>query len=591
MSFRDGLKQFGLGALGSLGEVMTDFAGSALQKAGKEKVDKVDKDEKADNDLGGRSDSDRALGGSREDTAINHPVPTDKSKGDPKSLFWDPFSIVEQLGYKDKPSYITYGTLKAITYKLPIVQAIIQTRINQVASFCKVQKDRYQVGFKIKTRDTEKEPTKAEKKWIQQAEMLLMRTGITDNPRGRDSLETFCRKLMWDSLTYDQFCYEIVPNRKGLPAEWYAVDAATIRLADTASTYVDEDIKNAVRFVQIYDGMIIAEYTQEELAFGVRNPRTDIRLQGYGVSELEMLITTITSLLYAFEFNTKFFTQGSAAKGIINFKGSIPERELQNFRKQWYTQIASVENAWRTPITNSEELQYINMQTSARDMEFNAWMDFLIKITCAIFTIDPVEVNFKYGNTGQKGGLQEANNREKITESKERGLRPLLGKLADSFNKNIVWPMNESFEFAFVGLDANTRDDVVETNMKRVKSFMTVDELRAEDDLEPLPDGKGELILDPTYLQFAQMKDQAAQGAEGQPGAAPGGQPGQPGGQPPGGQAGPQGAQPEEGGEDKDKYVADDEYKKMLSQYGEDEDEDEGEEEEKSLTKSWVVTL
>jgi hypothetical protein len=118
-----------------------------------------------------------------------------------------------------------------------------------------------------------------------------------------------------------------------------------------------------------------------------------------------------------------------------------------------------------------------------------------------------VEVNFQYGNAGQKSTMNEVSNKEKTTESKERGLRPLLRFIAEKINQFIVWPINEAFEFAFVGLDAMTQDQSAELNTKRVKTMMTIDELRAEDDLEPLPDGKGEMVLDPTWVQYAQMQD------------------------------------------------------------------------------------
>lgn len=462
-------------------------------------------------------------GGRQADSAKSNPVPTQKSNEPPKTLFFDPYAIVDQLGYKDKPTPVTYGTLRAIVAKTPIIQAILKTRIDQLASFTKVQHDRYSMGFRIKVRDTEKEPTKAERQWIKQMENLIVRTGVTDNPRGRDNFNKFLRKLAWDSLVYDQMAFEIVPNMKGEPAEWYAVDASTIRLADTATTYMDEDLTDTVRYVQIYDGMVISEYTQEEMAFGIRNPRTDLLLNGYGIAELEMLIPAITAYLYAYQYNQKFFTQGSAAKGIINFKGTMNQAQLESFRRHWYNMISHTENAWRTPVVNSEDLQYVNLQQSSRDMEFNAWMDFLIKSVCSIYSIDPIEVNFKYGNVGQKGALAESSNKEKITESKERGLRPLLDFFADIFNTNILWPINENFEFAFVGLDAKTSDEVVELNTKRVKTYRTVDELRAEDDLPPLPDGKGEVILDPTWLQYAQM--QQAGSEEQQEGAMGEGEP------------------------------------------------------------------
>jgi len=556
MGIRDSIGRLGKTALGAFGEVLTEYAGEPLAKAKRDDKDE-EKEPKADKEL------------------TRGMVPIEKATDDPKSLFWDPYAIIEQLGYKDRPSMVTYGTLRAMTWKMPIVQAIIQTRLNQLAAFCTPQHDRYQLGFRLSLRDSEKEPTKAEMKWIRDMESIFMRTGVTDNIRGRDGLEDFMRKVMYDSMVLDQMTFEVVPNRKGTPAEWYAVDASTIRLADTASTHKNEDLKKEIRYVQIYDGMIISEYTQDELCFGVRNPRTDLRLYGYGVSELEMLIPIITSLLFSFQYNQNFFTQGSAAKGIINFKGTVPERQLQSFRRQWYQMISGVENSWRTPITNSEDLQYINLQQSARDMEFSAWMDFLIKVTCSCFSIDPVEVNFQYGNSGQKASLVEASNKEKITESKERGLRPLMSFFARAMNKYIVWPINENFEFEFVGLDSTTHSETADLATKQVKSYKTVDEIRAGEDLPPLPEGKGEIILDPVWMQNHMASQQ---GEEGMPeeGGEEGGA-----GFPPGEEEN----QGKEGGEAKNKPV---DFQTLLSQYEEDENEGET---EKSLTRSWVVEL
>lgn len=518
MAWQERLRNVARNLAGATGEALVDYAEfDPLIKA----EDPADKKQGAQDE-----GQDRTPGGTAEDTATNAPVPTEPATEDPKTLFWDPFAIVEQLGYKERPSALTYGTLNSMVQKMPIIQAIIQTRIQQVAAFCVPAKSRFDLGFRIRARETEKAPSKASLAWAKQMSTFLMRTGVTENPRGRNTFESFVRKIMRDSLVYDQYAFEIVPNRKGQPAEFYAVDASTIRLADSASTYLDEDLDQAIRYVQIYDGMVISEYTQEDLCFGVRNPRSDIRLFGYGTSEVEMLLTVITAMLYGWEYNVGMFRQGTAQKGLLNFKGAIPEKSLRQFRRHWYTMLSGVENAWRTPITNAEEIQWVNMQNSARDMEYAAWYDFQIKIACAVFTMDPVEVNFKYGNTGQKGGMTEANNKEKVTESKERGLRPLLRNVENAINQHIIWPISEDFEFAFVGLDAGTKDAVADLNTKLVKSTRMVDELRAEDDLPPLPDKKGQVILDPTWLQNAQSIDNPPPepgeggfpGADGQPG-------------------------------------------------------------------------
>lgn len=529
MSIKDNLLKLGIGGIVLASDALNAMATSLI---------------KADSE-----GPESTPGGSDEDTAKTNPVPQEPADNDPKSLFFDPFSIIEQLGYKDKPSSVSYGTLKRIIWKTPILQAIVQTRINQMASFCQPTHDRHKLGFKVQLREHEKEPSKAERKWIQRMEILITRTGVTDNPRGRPNFETFLRKTMRDSLVYDQMCFEVVPDKKGNPAEWYAVDASTIRLADSASTYLNEDLEESVRYVQVYDGMVINEYTQAEICFGIRNPSTDIKLYGYGMSELEMLINVITSILYSWEYNQRVFSQGMVAKGILNFKGVIPNKQLQSFRRHFYSMLTGFENSHRTPVTNAEDIQYINLQQSAKDMEFSAWMDFLIKVSCSMYQIDPIEVNFKYGNTGQRTGMNEAGNKEKITESKERGLRPLLRFMETQINQYILWPINESFEFAFVGLDSLTRNEVADLSTKQVKSWRMVDEIRAENDLPPLPEGKGEVILDPVWMQFSQSKDMPMDG--GMPGEGDFGE-----------------------GDEENGNV---DFGKLLSQYDEDEDNEEQE--------------
>lgn len=507
MGLRDSLKAMGLTAAGAAVELAQGGLGLAegFVKAA-QSPDGVDKDE--------NREETKAEGGDRPVPEGGGAVPTDEDLAikDPTSMFWDPFSIIEQLGYKERPTQITYGTLRAIMFKMPIVSSIILTRLGQLETFAKPQHDRYSMGYRLKLRDSEKEPTKQDRLWIRDMEGLIQHTGVCEDPRHRDNFKQFIVKLMYDSMVYDQACFEVVPNKKGQPSQWYAVDASTIRLADTASAYMKKKMREDTRYVQIYDGMIIAEYSEEELCFGVRNPRTDLRLYGYGSAELEMVMTTVTSLLWAFQYNQRFFSQGSATKGILNFKGPIPEHQLKGFRRHWYNMLSGVENAFRTPITNADELQWISMQENNKDMEFSAWADFNIKICAAIFKMNPVEVNFQYGNMGQKNALAAESNKEKITESKQRGLYPLLTFLAEQINTHIIWPTNPNYELEFVGLDAGTQDDTAKLNQMRVKTTRTIDELRAEDDLEPMPDGMGEVILDPVYLQWAQIKQAQEQG-------------------------------------------------------------------------------
>lgn len=335
----------------------------------------------------------------------------------PKSWFHDPLSLQYSLGYKDRRFSLTYDTLKRIAGQLSIISAIINTRAAQVSSFAQPYRWTKSLGYTIKHKDPDHKTTPAEMEFIKELEYFVLRCGRSErNPYARverDDFENFLRKLVRDTLQYDQCCFEIVPDQLGIPFELWAVDAATIRIAaddryvGVNTSYHSRDgfvPSMPSRFANLYDGRKYGEanaggrpigyvqviqgqienvYSPEELAFGVRNPRTDIFIQGYGYGELEQLITIITSHLNAEQYNSKFFTQGSSPKGILNLKGDNYTQEmLEGFRRQWIAQVTGVENAWRTPILQSEGIEWIDLNKSNSEMEFGKWMEYLLKITC-----------------------------------------------------------------------------------------------------------------------------------------------------------------------------------------------------------------
>lgn len=441
------------------------------------------------------------------------PLPPEPAQEDPKGLLYDPFALIDQLGFRDRPTGLTYMTLRQMAKKVPVYTAILQTRVNQVSSFGQRQKDKREAGFGIVLRDDKATPTKQDRFRMQQLEDWLLQTGTAWAP-GRDDFRTFLRKITRDSLVLDQCCFEIVRNRKGQPAEFYAMDAGTVRIADVPMGGKQDP--NQVRYVQVYDEVIISEFAAHEMCFGVRNPRTDIKANGYGFSDLEILINVVTASLWAFQYNQNFFKQGTAAKGVLNFKGSVPDKKIDAFRRQWQMMIAGVSNAHRTPMTNVDDVQWIDMHTDNQKMGYADWMDWLTKIICAVAQFDPAEINFNYGNSGQGGQMFATPVEAKLKNSKDRGLKPLLSDIAHWINVYLIWPQDPYFEFKFLGLDAKSTDQAVDLAKKRSEFIMTVDELRAEEDLPPLPDGAGEVILNPVWLQNKQATQMAEQMEEGE---------------------------------------------------------------------------
>ena len=150
----------------------------------------------------------------------------------PKSFFNDPFQYLDHLGigFKDTPSELTYGTLKAMSERDMVIAAIIQTRQNQVASFCARPKNKFSVGFRVRHKNRKRKLTEGDRNFIHDTEEFLLRCGHDTNDE-RDDFETFIRKITRDSLRYDQANFEIIPRMNGQPHHFLAVDAASIRFA------------------------------------------------------------------------------------------------------------------------------------------------------------------------------------------------------------------------------------------------------------------------------------------------------------------------------------------------------------------------
>ncbi len=449
-----------------------------------------------------------------------------------KAFFIDPLDFNANLGYKDKAYSLTYTTLKRMA-GTPIINAIIKTRKNQIADFAEPQADRYSTGFVIRKKaknGVDSRMDEKDKKVANAITDFILNCG-SETSWVNDDFDTFIRKIVDDSLTYDQMTFECIRNRRGKLERFVAVDASTFRMADTA---FQEDYKNTFfnnrgasnwnsqgdlvrkeingylpQYVQIYQNAVVNDFYPWELCFAVRNPSTSIYSNGYGVSELEELINVITSMLWGDEYNRRFFSQGSAPKGLLRVKGGMSESALQQFKQQWQAMINGVMNSWKTPVVEAD-VDWIDLQKNNRDMEYSSWMEYLIKLACAIYSIDPSEIGWDISRSGGNSGLFEKSEAERIQNSKDKGLYPMLKFIQRKINKYIVEQINPEFEFVFMGMNGMTIEQELEMDIKKLNSFQTLNETREKWDLPAIKE-TGDIIENSVYWQAESAKQQREQ--------------------------------------------------------------------------------
>lgn len=441
--------------------------------------------------------------------------------------------------YKEKEAPLSYEVLRHIAKEVAPIAAIIDTRKDQVAAFGK--QARYSQdgkGFTVKLKDKEAKPTEEELKEILKCEEFILNCG-RGNKKSRDDLGAFLRKGVGDTLTLDQMPFEIIREDDGKPYEFMLVDGATIRAAkedfipdksildhrkfltgeedgdvwhilrDLNETLQEgEDPDEPVAFVQVIEGDIVAWFTESELAFPVRNPSTDIKTVPYGRSEIEVIVRQLTSYLQAEDYNMRFFQQGGLTKGILNIKedpsGLATRGGLESFKRQWRSQVTGAQGAWKIPVLQLPgEVEFINIQQNNGEMVFEKWQNYLINIICAIYKIDPAEINFpNNGGVGGRGNSLFDSNNNKVEHSKDKGLIPLLQFFEDVINKYILQDLNDKYVFTFTGINEESESETLDKINRKVSTYMTVNEIRKDYDLEPLE--HGDIILSPYYMQIMQ---------------------------------------------------------------------------------------
>lgn len=443
------------------------------------------------------------------------------------SIQVDPNDLSASLGFKEKHFSVSYDVLRAMG-RTPIVKSIIETRKKQISNFCQPQANKYSPGYVIEPKQKyalgaqKLKLTKTQEERIEFLIEFLMNCGSVENYwEGDDDFGVFVGKLLEDSLLFDQGTFEIARDNSQLPCQFAAQDSSTMRIADTFDSDGRYGGRNAylfkepykghpIKYVQAIDGVVVNEYYPWQLCFGIRNASTDIKRNGYGRGELEDMIQTVTALLNADYYNANFFKVGSAPKGILKYTGDINMNTVDQFKNQWVAQTAGVMNMHKIPLINADKMEFINLQQSNKDMEFSKFQEFLIKIACAQYTIDPSEIGFNLtGNSdGGGGGLGGSDTKEKIQYSKDKGLKPLLKWLQRLINRFLITPLDKNFVFRFVGIDDETSFvEELDSNIKMLTNFKTLNEIRREYNLKPIKGG--DIVLNALAYQamMAQMQE------------------------------------------------------------------------------------
>jgi Phage portal protein len=489
------------------------------------------------------------------------PFPSKKVRdGEPgMQSVWLDDRQVQMLGdWYDKPNNFGFDMMRAMVDQTPILSAVIMTRIRQVKRFCRVPEGGKGPGFEIRLKDPSAKLGQQEQQSINLLQEFFTNCGWESNPRQRmrlkrDNFSNFMAKMVRDSLVLDSAPIETEFKRDrslGLDG-FYAVDGSTIRLC-TEDGYRGDDEIFALQVVQ---GNIRTAYTYDDLIYVPRNPRTDVLAGGYGMSETELLVKVVTGFLNAMTYNLKYFDSNAIPKGLLHLSGDYSADDLSSFKRYWNSMVRGINNAWTLPVMVSKNQEskasFENFGVDVNEIMFAKWMTFLTSIICAIYGIAPDEINFESFTAGTSS-LSGSDTEEKLINSKDKGLRPLLSHFEDVFSDFIVAEFSDKYVFRWSGLDEKTPDQLWDEE----KTLLTLNEARKAHGWDELKEDWANAPLNQTLMAaYMAGKNQTPEGGEGLPF----------GGQQPEGEDNQPGAEDSAEGDQDD---AEDDYEEMTKAFG-----------------------
>ena len=431
-----------------------------------------------------------------------------------QSVYLDDLQIFASGDWYEKPSPIGFESLRQMVDQTPVLNAVILTRIRQMSAFCRPQEQEDQLGFQIRHMDKSHELTPDEEESTKLLTRFIQNSGWEFKPRARqrlkrDAFPHLMAKLVRDTLTMDAAPIETEMKRdRALGVDGlYAVDGATIRLC-TEHGY---DGNDEVFALQVVQGRTRTAYTYNDLIYVPRNPRTDVRLAGYGLGEPELLIRTVTGYLNAMTYNIKGFDENAIPRGMLHISGDYDANDLVAFKRHWNAMVKGINNAWTLPLMVSKDQEskasFERFGVEFNEMYFAKWMSFLTSIICAIYSIDPSEINFESFSSSGRSSLSGDDTVEKIAASKDKGLRPLMGYFESMLSDYVISEFGDKYVFRFVGLD----QEDASRKWEKAKLASTWGELRAEIGQKatntPLDDAPLNPSLVGPWMQTQQQQD------------------------------------------------------------------------------------
>jgi len=242
-----------------------------------------------------------------------------------------------------------------------------------------------------------------------------------------------------------------------------------------------------------------------EVLLGWFTPRDVLHIPGMmlpgefvGCSPITYARESIGLALAAQKYGSKFFANGAMPGAVVEVPGTMSEEGLSRAREAWRAANSGVDNAHRVALL-TEGAKFSKVAMSPDEAQFLETRQFQVPEIARIFGVPPHLISDATNSTSWGSGLAEQNIAFSMFS-----LRPWLERIESGLNRLLFAETADRKKFVKFNLDEIKRGAPKERMelwaLGLMNGIYSIDEVRAAEDMPPLPDGLGESYRVPLNL-------------------------------------------------------------------------------------------
>lgn len=203
----------------------------------------------------------------------------------------------------------------------------------------------------------------------------------------------------------------------------------------------------------------------------------------YGLGPIEAAKTYVETEQYASDWTKNALYNSGRPSGIVTIKGTIDEEQFKSLKKQFRTEYAGTQNAGKTlMIKGSDGIDYQKLGMELSELALKDLKDM---------TRDDIMMMFRVSKTmlGISEGVNLNNARESRVMFKESIVIAEWDRLIDHLNAFLMPQLGDGFMIGYELPDLQSGTEQVAEWTAGVNKWLTVNDIRKERGLKPLPGG------------------------------------------------------------------------------------------------------